>query len=330
MSMQMQLRPHHLRKRILPRKLVIVAMQITVLHPTPVDQTGLVRKTPRVLVDRAAGRKLPDFQRHGPVRGRQKVRIPAAEGAASRRKEQRGVAAPEIRRNTRFDELLAIADSRLLYATSNGGNQVICNEAGSKQPTANTPAPEPVTPQILTDAAISKMINPTLETDDPARASIHAASGKSAQDADEAPAIKSLAEQDSCELPSLFAGPVPDLSTPEDPAESQGNTRTTATLNPAVFDFEHGEEDNIVITAPYGSHDPEDEASQPAESSANTAAAVFTEQAPARFKPHADSSGTRIPVIPVLADSSDDLELVQPGFFKRLFSPLARLFRRSG
>ncbi len=241
-----------------------------------------------------------------------------------------GVAAPEIRRNTRFDELLAIADSRLVYATSNGGNQVICNEAGSKQPTANTPAPEPVTPQILTDAAISKMINPTVETDDPARASIHGASGKSAQDADEAPTIKSLAEQDTCELPSLFAGPVPDLSTPEDPAESQDNTRTTATLNPAVFDFEHGEEDNIVITAPFGSHDPEDEASQPAKSSANTEAAVFTEQAPARFEPPADSSGTRIPVTPVVADSGDDLGLEQPGFFKRLFSPLARLFRRSG
>ena len=184
--------------------------------------------------------------------------------------------------------------------------------------------------RILTDAAISKMINPTVETDDPARASIHGASGKSAQDADEAPTIKSLAEQDTFELPSLFAGPVPDLSTPEDPAESQDNTRTTATLNPTVFDFEHGEEDNIVITAPFGSHDPEDEASHPAKSSANTEAAVFTEQAPARFEPPADSSGTRIPIIPVVADSGDDLELEQPGFLKRLFSPLARLFRRSG
>ena len=241
-----------------------------------------------------------------------------------------GVAAPEIRRNTRFDELLAIADSRLLYATSNGGNQVICNETGSKQQTPNTPAPEPVTPQILTDAAISKMINPAVEADDPARISIHAASGKSAQDGNEAPEIQALAAQDSSEIPSLFAGPVPDLSAPDDSAESQGNTRTTATLNPAVFDFEHSEEDNIVITAPFDTQDPENEVATPATSSANTEAAVFTAQAPAAVESPANNPGTQLPVIPDVTDSIDDLELEQPGFFKRLFSPLVRLFRRSG
>ena len=40
-----------------------------------------------------------------------------------------GVAAPEIRRDTRFDELLSIADSRLVYAMAQGGNQVVFEQS---------------------------------------------------------------------------------------------------------------------------------------------------------------------------------------------------------
>ena len=241
-----------------------------------------------------------------------------------------GVAAPEIRRNTRFDELLAIADNRLVFAASNGGNQVIYDETVSKQPDPNSPAAEPVTPPILTDETISQMINPSVVTDAPARTSIHTASEKSGQDTDEVADIKSLADPDPDLIPSMYAGPIPDLSAAVDSPELQGNTRTTATLNPAAFDFEHSEEENIVITAPFATHDSEDEPVQATESSKDTEAMVFTEQASERVKAQADSSENRIPVVPVLADSSDVAEPEQPGFFKRLFSPLARLLRRSG
>lgn len=238
-----------------------------------------------------------------------------------------GVAAPEIRRNTRFDELLAIADSRLVYATSNGGNQVIYDGTASKQPMPEKPPADPVTPPILTDEAIDRMINPTNEPGAPAQASIHAASERVRQDEDTITDTRSLSVQDPDELPSVFAGPVPELSVPGDSTGSKSDTRTTATLNPAAFDFEHSDEDSIIITAPFGSHEPEDEAATPVQNNVRSTATDSMEQDPASAELSGNDSETGILVV---ADSSEELVLEQPGFFRRLFSPLARLFRRSG
>ena len=49
-----------------------------------------------------------------------------------------GVAAPDIRRNTRLDELISLADQRLLRAMSQGGNQVVYEGSGP------TPVERPV------------------------------------------------------------------------------------------------------------------------------------------------------------------------------------------
>jgi diguanylate cyclase (GGDEF)-like protein len=49
-----------------------------------------------------------------------------------------GVAAPEIRRNTRLDELISLADQRLLRAMKQGGNQAVYEGSGP------TPAGDPV------------------------------------------------------------------------------------------------------------------------------------------------------------------------------------------
>jgi two-component system cell cycle response regulator len=45
-----------------------------------------------------------------------------------------GVAATEIRRNSRFDDLLSIANSRLAYALAHGGDQVACEDEDSPAP----------------------------------------------------------------------------------------------------------------------------------------------------------------------------------------------------
>jgi len=134
-----------------------------------------------------------------------------------------GVAAPDIVRDTRFEDLLSVADSRLVYATSSGGNQVIY-EGSEKQPpvpqdaaevtettepaplvleevTANTPEAEETVAEAVAETEL------TLEDiEDFAAEEITLAN-------DETPAVECRSTIDPDSEPARFSGPVSELAT---------------------------------------------------------------------------------------------------------------------
>ena len=131
-----------------------------------------------------------------------------------------GVAAPDIRRNTRLDELISLADQRLLRAMNQGGNQVVYEGSGptpAEEPVfdgAGEPAPEeavtafPVAEQSGSDATPGNLALDTtgdieeIELFSPVEPPEQGNTGYSTT-------AKALADSPP-ELPGSFAGPAPD------------------------------------------------------------------------------------------------------------------------
>jgi len=238
-----------------------------------------------------------------------------------------GVAAPGIRRNSRFEELLSLADSRLGFAISSGGNQVAHDDTGIAAATPD----EPVTPTLLTDEVISEMINQPAEPAPPAAntvAPVH----------DEVPetpaAIESLAAQEPVEIPTLFAGPVPDLSASAPAGSVPADTRTTSTALPPVFTAAQGpEDDTIIITAPFDGSDPDMQINATAPDAATVPLAA-TDPATGMTATREDeaTAGLQIPEIRMATagePAEDGIETPRRGLFRRLFAPFGWLFRRN-
>ena len=157
-------------------------------------------------------------------------RIIRHEGARIRVTVSIGIASPDIKRNTRFEELLSIADQRLAYAISRGGNQIVYKD------------PEIISPPI--SKAIFTTDSSIFEDDEADTAEVKPA--RIPFDLDEL--IKNGAEIEEVEaftpdpahgyldapgfatpagntieesLPRQFAGPVPDIATKIDVVESR-------------------------------------------------------------------------------------------------------------
>lgn len=249
-----------------------------------------------------------------------------------------GVAAPAIRRDTRFEELLSMADSRLVYATAQGGNQVIFKTPGPVVSTPPDQAPVQVTVPILLDEDISAMISQSVDAGIEHENINIASDGSLAIDdrvmLDETTTVESRATQAPDELPSLFAGPVPELPIA---AATHAEMQMQSAAGHAAFRFDNeADNETIIITAPFDIDDPYND--------------IQTEKQPTEIMPVTDiiadlDSGTEVhttmsnsradEAFPIADYAIQPEELdariarARPGIFRRLCSNLGSLFRRS-
>lgn len=247
-----------------------------------------------------------------------------------------GVAAPEIRRDTRFDELLSIADSRLVYAMAQGGNQVVFEQPGAPAPQGQ--APTQVIVPVLLDEDISAMINQSVEAEI-AHENINIENDAAVTN-DEVAAIESRATQAPGDLPSMFAGPVPELSIAAATEAKQSDAPRHAEPGPVDLTFEHetDEDETIIITAPFDINDPYEEnradaVSQPAEETPVTAItpahAPDSDDHPTLGNSEADEA-IAVPANETHSEeTSETVTKKRPGLFRRICSALASPFRRS-
>ena len=195
-----------------------------------------------------------------------------------------GVGTPDIRRNYHFDELLAITDQRLNQAITQGGNQVIFEEAGTPLPLETVEAipPAPVTlepakaePFLDEVPVLASHNQPFIENDrDVEEIELHSADTAgiaTKPDGYSIPEIECFAPDTPEPLPGRFAGPVPDNHVAAANAgieTSPGNAGSESGAVEGVPDVvpeavaappDDPEMDAIIISAPFSS----DEVSMP-------------------------------------------------------------------
>ena len=204
-----------------------------------------------------------------------------------------GVAAPEIRRDTRFDELLQIADSRLIYATTQGGNQVILESAG-----------------------------PQTEDEEMRLDEVPAVESRATQEPDDIPAMFA-GPVPELKIPSLDSVTI----------QADGQAETVTGRSSFTFDHEAAEEENIVITAPFDMHDSLEEArsvadqtEKPATNDATPAADSPTDADANTYSNGDDNAVTETVSTTLPAETDETVATARPGIFRRL---LSFLFRRS-
>jgi diguanylate cyclase (GGDEF)-like protein len=254
-----------------------------------------------------------------------------------------GVAAPEILRNTRFDELLSAADSRLVYAASRGGNQVILdgdrNEAPPSVPQYSCTIEEIV--PVVPEEAISGTPEPaegelqleeivSFESDETPDETIDEITLTD----DHLSAVESRATSAPENPPARFAGPVPDMaaasaSKPEaGTGDSSGskvsgtpaNTQKTVQDTPAIDIPDRIMGETIVIGVPGNDFMPYEhtiESANPPVAPDSSTSAAETGSFSAASEEH-------------LSNLHETDTGKRPGFFKRLLSGIGSIFRRSG
>lgn len=252
-----------------------------------------------------------------------------------------GVAAPEIRRDTRFDELLSSADGQLAYAMAQGGNQVVFEDPGHAPQAPCQQSSEKDTVPVMLDETINAMINQCVEADIQSEGinNTSAWTGVDVEEImlDEVPAVDSLATREPDGLPGMFAGPVPELNISRAVNTSQSSSQTSTFTAHNKFPTDHStvDEETIVITAPYDIFNSADEtptARQPIE---NTPDESSTQRNGVTTEDQTDTSRySNIRDLTKLADATqpdeiDELVIIKrPGIFRRMRSKLAGLFRR--
>jgi len=249
-----------------------------------------------------------------------------------------GVAAPDILRDTRFDELLSVADSRLVYAMSRGGNQVILDGAENEIPAPQSPhTPEKEAVSVVLEEAeanVSEPVASELQLEEMEIIAIEETTDELTLQDDQAPAVECRAATAPENQPARFAGPVPGMATecaneaatgtvsaplqeePRMPADSQ-----EAAQEPTPAAIPESEmEETIIIGVPGSDFLPYEHKTEsplpPVTSDENTATAKTNASTTANDE-HAS--------LPHTLDVKK-----RPGFFKRLLHGMGSIFRRSG
>ena len=253
-----------------------------------------------------------------------------------------GVAAPDIMRDTRFEELLSIADSRLVYASSSGGNQVIY-EGSEKQPpllqdAAEITAPAEPAPLVLEEV--------TASIPEPVETAVVAESELTLEDietfeteeitlSEEAtPSIECRSTVDPDSQPAKFSGPVSELV-------------SDVTHGPAVFASsasanEAGNEAGSV-PASTAETDSSAESTDPYISETIVVGLPGNDFLPYEYKtetaqPPATTEECDTAVSDAVQTAADDVHSFtvdeadpgeRPGFFRRLLSGIGSIFRHS-
>ncbi|MDH3888282.1 MAG: diguanylate cyclase [Gammaproteobacteria bacterium] len=257
-----------------------------------------------------------------------------------------GVAAPDIMRDTRFEELLSIADSRLVHATSSGGNQIIYEDSEKQPPilqdAAEITAPAEPVPLVLEEV--------TASTPEPVETAVAAESELTLEDIetieteeitlsdDMLPSIESRSTVDPDSQPAKFSGPVsepvsdethgPAVFTSSEPPsepvnepanEPAGVPASTAETGSSAESTDHFISETIVVGIPGNDFLPYEyktETAQPPGTTEESDTAVS--DAVQTATNDADSFAV---------DETDPGE--RPGFFRRLLSGIGSIFRRS-
>jgi diguanylate cyclase (GGDEF)-like protein len=252
-----------------------------------------------------------------------------------------GVAAPDILRDTCFDELLSVADSRLVYATSRGGNQVILDDAEDEAPLPQDPLTmEETAPVVLEDVVTgtSEPAGSELQLEEMVSFEIDETPDKTIDETTltdaQLPVVEYRATTASENQPARFAGPVPDMTAActNEPATVTGSApayeeiRTPAdTQEPAQESAptaipEHVLGETIIIGVPGNDFLPyeyQTESPQKSVTSAENASAAKTGTSPT-----ANDEQSSAP--------EETGVMKRPGFIKRLLTGIGSIFRRSG
>lgn len=260
-----------------------------------------------------------------------------------------GIVAPDIRRGTRFDELLKLANKRLFQAIKQGGNQVVFEDSDTVAvpPVGTEQATEPVV--IMPEKTISEMIAQSSENGLELEEIVLTAPEISLEQATDqwnsSSVIENRQQEADDPLPSLFAGPVPDtvaqghfseaaaeatVSTPLPPA----STTPEAPGDKAVFISDESDadvEESIVITAPPDTYEtPELHAvDQLRAEPATVAAAAITvaEESSAPADEPRIQTVEGVTVLPFDLPEAEELP-EKTGLFRRILRGIGYLFGR--
>ena len=250
-----------------------------------------------------------------------------------------GVAAPDILRDTRFDELLSVADNRLVYATSRGGNQVILEGAENETPVPQPPrTSEETAPLVLeeTVTSVSEPVASELQLEEMEIIEIAETADETIDEItltdDQLPAVECLTTTVPESQPARFAGPAPDMAadftnapmTGADSAPAHKDIRTPAytqeaTPAPAPTAAPDYLADETIIVGVPGSDFIPYEHKTESEHPPATTTETITEMDESPAANHEQSS------------TPDKIRVKKrPGFFKRLLTGIGSIFRRSG
>lgn len=260
-----------------------------------------------------------------------------------------GIVTPTIRRGTRFDELLKLANKRLFKAIKQGGNQVVyedgdtaaANAAGAAAPDAAS-----VSAREKLAAAIAQSIDSGAELEEIVLTAPDTTPGLETDPWGNSTGVENRAPEPVERPSSLFGGPVPD--TP--PRNSFTGADTAATVpadtsppsvsgtagtysGKAIFTIDDladgAEEENILITTPPDTPEtPEPHTAASPGTGPHTTAANEVQQADA---PQAPADGPPVSVTTGKTDRSIGLlEAEAPrektGLFRRMLRGIGRLF----
>lgn len=256
-----------------------------------------------------------------------------------------GVATPDIRRDTRLEDLLSEATQHLSIARSRGGNQAVF--ATAVNDVADLRSPGTADSSVLTSEAILELAA-SAET---AEIEIRAPQLFDPEEdpGDRLPTIECRETSENAPLPNAFAGPVSDRPFAAQAGVQEGGgpggapraagpdiREAAAPRDKAAFAFDEAAidlEETIVITAPFDAHTPTvpdqashtdrravsaDAAAEPA--TLQTGRAVTTSAA----HPVSHQTGTGSPVI----QSGTEDHPPRKGFIRRLFGGIFSPFRR--
>jgi len=247
-----------------------------------------------------------------------------------------GVAAPDIRRDTRLEDLLSEAAGHLSLARTQGGNQAVF--ADSANAATSTVLPAEAIMEMMSGAETTEIeidLPLTYEAEENPR--------------DELPVIECRETADTSPPPSMFAGPVSDNpgitptgtsaagrdSTPpaaglaiQEPATPQGRAVFT------IDDRDTGLDETIIITAPFDVHSTADPEGAEIEARMNGSANVqpmetdtshpyTTDQVSAKSLKNSSPAASDLEIM----DEADESPK-RKGFFMRLLGAFFRPFRR--
>lgn len=253
-----------------------------------------------------------------------------------------GVAAPDILRDTRFDEILSTADSRLVYAASRGGNQVILDSRNEAPPSVAqySCTVEEIVPEAPeeTVSSIPEPAESELQLEEIVAFEIDETPDETIEELtltdDLLPAVENLITSAPGNQPVKFGGPVPDMvaasaSKPEaDSNNSQdnevpgvpANTQETVQDIPAIDIPAHIAGETIVIGVPGNDFMPYEHTTEsphpPATPDSDDATAETGSSSAAN-----DEDASNLHAMNIEK---------RRGFFKRLLSGIGSIFRRSG
>jgi len=257
-----------------------------------------------------------------------------------------GVATPEIRRDTRLDDLLSEAAQHLSLARSLGGNQVVFGD--SLNDATNSGAASTTEKAVLSAEAIMEMVSGADTTE--IEIGVPLMFQPEENPADELPMIECRETANTAPMPGMFAGPVSDHprgAQPGTPAENGLEGASTSTglafqeaavqRGKAVFAIDDTDielDETIIITAPFDIHSTKDRDGEAAanmkdgtaDATSRVSHAAPTTRPEKASAEQLENNRTAARELEI----QEDVEELPPrkGFFRRLLGAMCSPFRR--